>query len=761
MPYLRAILPLCLLSLASTGCSGLLLLPTDFADGTDDGGADGGGGECTPLDACEPGEKCEAGKCVDDEPEPETCRSSTPQGECPADRDCSGGVCVESGESWCDCLLGEVCLDGDCITPVPGLACSNTQTDGFCAEGSLCVVGTCIPIIPANECMPERSNGLCPSGSVCVAGYCIPVDDDQVEECSATNRDGICPPGQYCDNGTCRDAPCSSMHPYGICLIPDTMCVGGFCEPVGSLVTCVDLDCPGLNREACDDESEPPACGDCLTGYHESLTDQCLPDTCTTLTCAMLHRNCDTSGPYAFCTDCVTNYHADTDDDCVADTCAQLTCVDQHRICDDSGWPPVCSDCVTGYHVSLELCEPDTCIHAGCDPVHRICTFNGEYWSCGDCDAALSYVDNGAGECVRCLSSAECEDDHYCSETEGCTQDCDPEGDGSECAGYEICAPDGRCVPTTTGGSYCAAAVAEGDLIEPTVSLLIDRSGSMNWGFPVDGAGNPSRWSVLRTALFGDGGSNEGVVFGLQSKIRFGMTFYTSGGTCPLLDELAPGIDNYGAMVLAYDDTGPASGTPTGESITSVSDALVAIGDNSPKYILLATDGEPYYCDGLSSSAAHLAEGRRLAIERAGFSFAAGVPVFIISVGADIADEHLQDVANAGAGVDPTDCDPATGDGCATFYKATDPQALQDDLSEILGNVLSSCIIQMNVLDDQAIPVTGDLYIDGQKLIRDDPDGWLVLSNTKVELKGAACDQALSDGEHFIWVAFTYCYDGG
>ena len=85
-----------------------------------------------------------------------------------------------------------------------------------------------------------------------------------------------------------------------------------------------------------------------------------------------------------------------------------------------------------------------------------------------------------------------------------------------------------------------------------------------------------NRWQALGVALLDP---DHGVVTQLDNDVRFGMTLYTShngfeGGTCPVLNEVAPALDNYEALATLFNANEPEQDTPTGESIVLVANML-------------------------------------------------------------------------------------------------------------------------------------------------------------------------------------------
>jgi hypothetical protein len=352
--------------------------------------------------------------------------------------------------------------------------------------------------------------------------------------------------------------------------------------------------------------------------------------------------------------------------------------------------------------------------------------------------------------------------------------------------------------------------------------VLVDQSGSMTDPY----SSGRNRWQAVRYALLRD---PDGVVAINQGQVRFGMVLYTYSGAinneehralCPTLTHTAMALDNLSAMQSTYDANGPLGDTPTGESIdhlvcclTETDKSLCSrvdahTGSNTdpdpcpgygapepqtPTYILLATDGEPDHCHRLNPNPTARAHGTSIAAaERAK---AAGIGVFVLSVGADVSTDHLQDVANAGAGrpiecdasISPTGCTatstnrecwcslcggasppswcptelcvPGECEGNAPYYVATDDAALDTALGTIVGTVLS-CVVRLS-RDPLREPRDGVVYLDGDPLEKDGIDGWRILDPDTIELVGGACD-TLKDGQpHFVGVVIDTCTDPG
>ncbi len=91
------------------------------------------------------------------------------------------------------------------------------------------------------------------------------------------------------------------------------------------------------------------------------------------------------------------------------------------------------------------------------------------------------------------------------------------------------------------------------EITTPTVLLIVDRSGSMDEDFE----GQGSRWDVLRDFLLQQPG---GLIYDLQSQVRFGLAMYTAEsnrgelpiGECPMLEIIVPDLNNYDEIAPVY-----------------------------------------------------------------------------------------------------------------------------------------------------------------------------------------------------------------
>lgn len=294
-------------------------------------------------------------------------------------------------------------------------------------------------------------------------------------------------------------------------------------------------------------------------------------------------------------------------------------------------------------------------------------------------------------------------------------------------------------LPESSGSTMdCPSAEVQFEPIVPTVILLIDQSGSMTADF--DGT---DRWNAVRTALIEPG---TGVIATLQDTVSFGLALYTSnggdaGGECPVLTEVTHMTGNLDAITEIYEDESPTGDTPTGDSIDSVVAVLAEEMADGPKIIVLATDGEPDTCEVPNPQ-----NGQVEAVTAVENAFTEDIQTFVISVGNDVSETHLQDLANAGVGWMP-------GDPDAPFYVPSDQDAMVAAFEEIINGV-RSCVLTLDtaILPGQADQ--GTVTINGVEITFDDPNGWQVNSPTEIELLGTSCE-AIQEGDVEITVEFT------
>ncbi|MDX2018836.1 MAG: VWA domain-containing protein [Deltaproteobacteria bacterium] len=338
----------------------------------------------------------------------------------------------------------------------------------------------------------------------------------------------------------------------------------------------------------------------------------------------------------------------------------------------------------------------------------------------------------------------------------------------------------------TEGGQGCNDTSVKFERTIPTVALVIDRSSSMTTTY---GTGN--RWDVLKQVLLNPD-PKLGVLKSLEGEIRFGLAMYTSilsEPTCPMLGSVDFALGNFDAINAVYGPATTPNGkgeTPTAETIRAVTDKLVAIKEQGPKYILLATDGEPDGCGPVRDPNC----GQDESVAAVADAYSKGIKTFVVAIGNEVGQDHLQALANVGQGLQPIlgqmkydwlrySCNiapanlkgkyadlakdpnsqeirvmaPAQPPANATAYRPDDPAGLARDLQKVIGTV-RDCKFRLKGEVEMNRAPEGLVAIDGMPVKYNEPDGWKLNSATEVELLGAACSKIQSDDSKGVFISF-------
>jgi len=239
---------------------------------------------------------------------------------------------------------------------------------------------------------------------------------------------------------------------------------------------------------------------------------------------------------------------------------------------------------------------------------------------------------------------------------------------------------------------------------------------------------------------------DDGVVQRLDDDVRFGFMSYQSddgfeGAECPMLEIVAPAARNAAAIDDVFAPLTPFGDTPTGPAMLAAAE-LVG-GEPSPTFLILATDGLPDTCE-LPDPDGHAA-ARADAIAATQEAYDGGAPTYVLSVGPDIAEDHLQNLANAGAGIEP-------GGSSTPYYVALNPDSLVSAFDSIMDGVrfctYSFDDIEFAVREEGFVLIGARVALDGVELI--EGVGWRLIGDDTVQLVGAACDAVLDGGDHEV-----------
>ncbi|MBW2731666.1 MAG: VWA domain-containing protein [Deltaproteobacteria bacterium] len=286
-------------------------------------------------------------------------------------------------------------------------------------------------------------------------------------------------------------------------------------------------------------------------------------------------------------------------------------------------------------------------------------------------------------------------------------------------------------------GEICAEVKVDLSKLEPTVTLLVDQSSSMKEPF-----GDQLRWFAVYETLMD---SQVGVVKRLESQVRFGLTLYTSdggstGGVCPRLTKVPPALNNYQSIDDIYGPARWRGDTPTGDSVDAVTEELKRETWAGAKAIVLATDGEPDTCENSSpDSEAEREAARQLSVDAVQRAREAGITVYVISVGDDVGDAHLADLAKAGGGSQ------------AVPFKALDSSQLVAAFDSILAGLID-CRFTLEGEIDPLLAGQGRVSLNGQSLLFGEE--WTLVDSKTLEVLGEPCETLLAGGDHQVEAVF-------
>ncbi len=259
-------------------------------------------GKCTWNYQCPGSQICDGGTCVN--PPPSGCTSDN---DCLTTQKCDldSGDCIPKDLKCTndyECPGDKLCENGECIEPEPNTCTWNYQCPGV----QLCINNTCQD--PANitpECISDEdcninmTNSTNSTDMVCEGGFCINQSD------IICINDYDCPGSDVCDDGTCVSPSIICFNDYDCPGLQE--CVAGNClEPSpnkSNKVNCtIDFDCPG--NQVCVDGicSDNAPKEDCLEkGYFCMSSANCQGNIYPSYECFFPYQCCDTEMPLESC----------------------------------------------------------------------------------------------------------------------------------------------------------------------------------------------------------------------------------------------------------------------------------------------------------------------------------------------------------------------------------------------------------------------------------------------------------------------------
>jgi hypothetical protein len=277
----------------------------------------------------------------------------------------------------------------------------------------------------------------------------------------------------------------------------------------------------------------------------------------------------------------------------------------------------------------------------------------------------------------------------------------------------------------------CGITSVDTQKLPADLLLVLDRSNSMTKDITQDAecaSGSTtctSRWKAITDAV-------NIVLPDMDDTVYWGLKFFgTSNNGCDVSDtiDVAPGANNAKAVADQIAKAKPSTGTPTALVIEKTGAYMSKLTDPNPKYILLATDGQPY-CGGTNKDQpdddAAIASIKSNAFDK-------GVKVFVVGLAIDDKTvETLNKMADAG--------------GTGSYYPANSPDTLKEALQKISG-IVASCNYKVQ-FTDAGVPDPANIavFLDGERLPSDPDNGWVFDSGKgEVDITGSYCT-SIKDG---------------
>lgn len=291
---------------------------------------------------------------------------------------------------------------------------------------------------------------------------------------------------------------------------------------------------------------------------------------------------------------------------------------------------------------------------------------------------------------------------------------------------------------SSAGASTCQSITVSIADLRPEITLMVDQSLSMRFGFPTR-TSPTSRWSLVGQALFDP---SLGVVETYQSSVRFGIAFFTAHpGACPLLSEVPAATDNYAALNALYQSLSPQGDTPTGEAMRQIVSELMAKPTAAPRSIVLVTDGNPDTCAQPQPD-----NGLPEAVAAVQSAHAAGIDVYVLGISDDVAAQNLQQLANAGKGKALDLVWGRDADAAQAYQANNSVGGLGAQLGEVLNRLpLCQVSLQRDVVSAEAR--AGHVTLDGQALDYSNDNGFDLEDSRHLAVVGQACDTLKARGK--------------
>jgi hypothetical protein len=312
---------------------------------------------------------------------------------------------------------------------------------------------------------------------------------------------------------------------------------------------------------------------------------------------------------------------------------------------------------------------------------------------------------------------------------------------------------------TGQGGNMgCATFPKSSSKLPPDILIVLDASGSMNedqtnTSCGNQGCGATSKWALMTPAI------NQ-VVSDTQAEVNWGLKFFADSGSCGVNNNAAVPVAGMNATAIAASIMGRTSAnggvmngssTPTRAAENAAVTYLngLAAMDQNPKFIVLATDGQPN-CPASGSTSTDDSPGAITAVTNAK---TAGYPTFVVGIatGGGAAETTLNSMATAGGY-------PQAG-AATQYYAVSDTAGFASVLRTLVG-MASTCNFSIptpptndGTTSREDISVTGD----NGTIPQDANNGWTYTdtTHTSITLHGSSCDAVMAGTIMTVTIIFN------
>jgi von Willebrand factor type A domain len=313
------------------------------------------------------------------------------------------------------------------------------------------------------------------------------------------------------------------------------------------------------------------------------------------------------------------------------------------------------------------------------------------------------------------------------------------------------------------GAMQCGAVPKSSSKLPPDILIVLDASGSMNddstnTSCGTMGCGTNSKWALMTPAI-------NTVVNDTQTEVNWGLKFFADNGSCGVNNNAAVPIapSNATAIMTAITGRTSANGgvmngssTPTRAAENGAVTYLTGLAatDQNPKFIVLATDGQPNcpVSGGQQTDDSPAAIGAVTAAKTAGF------PTFVVGIatGGGTAETTLNSMAVEGGY-------PQMG-AATQYYGVTNTTEFAAVLRTLVG-MATTCNFSIptppttdGTTSREDIRVTGGTGDPADPAIPQDANnGWTYTdtTHTSITLHGSSCDAVTAGTVSTVTIIFN------